>query len=91
MSTASCGYDGVMSGRAFTLVAVVGLVLGAMCLALAAVVDSAILAVAGTLFVAVVLIAREGWLWRGNLRGWLTTIGALAALVVAAYVVSVST
>ena len=77
-----------MRGRAFAVVAAVGLALTALCLSLGAVLDSTIVTVAGVLLVVTVLVAREGWLWRGNLRGWLTTMAGLVAVVVAAYVVS---
>lgn len=79
-----------MSGRTFAIVAVLGLLLAAICLALASALGSPLLAVVGAVFVAVVLAAREDWLWRGNVRGWVATMGALAALAVAAYLISVS-
>jgi hypothetical protein len=59
-----------------------------MALVLAAVLDSALLAVAGALCVLAVGVAREGWLWRGDLRGWLMTMGGLAALILVAYALS---
>lgn len=80
-------YVALVSGRAFLLTAVVGLVLGAMCLALAAILNSSVLAVGGAAFVIAVLVAREGWLWAGEGRRWLITTAALAGVVVAAFAV----
>lgn len=79
-----------MTGRAFFALAVVRLLLAALCLALAAVFNSGVLAVAGAVFALCVLVAREGWFWRGDLRGWLTVMGALAAAVFVAFAISAS-
>jgi hypothetical protein len=84
----NCGYQAVVSGRAFAVVAALGLALAALCLGLAGMLDSTLLAVAGVMFVVAVLVAREGWLWRGDLRGWLTMMGGLVLVVIAAYAVS---
>jgi hypothetical protein len=88
MSDEAHGYLADMSGRSFAVIAILGLLLAAVSLALAPVLDSAVLAVAGALFVAAVLIAREGWLWQGDLRRWLASMGLLVVVVAVAYAVS---
>lgn len=55
--------------------------------ALAAILDSSVLAVGGAVFVIAVLIAREGWLWAGEERQWLITMAALAGIVAVAFAV----
>jgi hypothetical protein len=76
-----------VSGRAFLLTALVGLALAVVCLALSAVLDSAVFAVGGAIFVIAVLTAREGWLWAGEGRQWVITMAGLAGVVAAAFVV----
>lgn len=85
VGTSGRGYTPVVSGRAFLVIALVGSLLAGLCLALAATVDSTLLAVAGALFVVAVGVAREGWLWQGDLRGWLRMMAGLALVVVIAY------
>ena len=58
------GRTPLVSGRAFAAVALVGFLLAAIARVLAAVLDSALMAVAGALCVLAVGVAREGWLWR---------------------------
>jgi len=69
--------------RRFLLVTAVGLSLAAACLALAAVLDSPWLGVAGAVLVLLVAGAREGWMWRGHVRQW---AGGMLAVILIAFV-----
>lgn len=61
---------------------------GAALLILSSVTDSAVLAVAGAGCIVAVFVAREAWVWRGAGRQWLTMVGALAVIVLVAFVVA---
>ena len=74
-----------MTTSRFLLVGGLGLACAAACLALAAVLDSAALAVAGTVLVAGVLAARARWMSSGRSGQWLLTVGLLLAVVVVAF------
>lgn len=75
-----------MTTRPFLLVALVGLSGGGLCLALAAALDNAALAVIGTTFVVSVVVARTAWIWRGARRQWLLFTGGLAGIILVAFV-----
>ena len=75
-----------MSGRRFLAVAVVGLAVAATCLAMAGRNDSPILYGLALASIVTVLMARESWFWRGDLRGWLTTMGGIALAVLVSFV-----
>lgn len=74
-----------MTTRSFLLVATSGLAGAAACLALAEVLDSNVLAVAGLAFLLCVLVARERWTWTGRGRQWALTSGVLVAAVAVAF------
>lgn len=69
-------------------VVVVGLAVAAICLALAGRNDSPILYGGALTSIGVVLLARESWLWRGDLRGWLTMMGGIALAVLVSVVLA---
>lgn len=74
-----------MSNRRFLLTSLVGLVVAAAFLALAAALDNTGLAVAGAVLVFVVLVAKEAWTWAGDGRLWLRSIAGLGLVVAAAF------
>jgi hypothetical protein len=74
-----------MSNRPLLITASAGLIVATVCLALAAALDSAVLAVAGAAVVFAVLVAKESWMRSGEARRWLVTIGGLALVVAAAF------
>ena len=77
-----------MTTRRFLVVAVASLLIAAGCLVLAAIVDSAAIAVVGALLVAGVIVAKLAWSWRGRGRELLMLLGAFVLVVGLAYVVS---
>jgi ABC-type Fe3+-siderophore transport system permease subunit len=78
----------VTSGR-FVILAVGGLVIATGCLVLAAVVDSAAVAVVGALILVGVIAAKLAWSWRGRGREALMLFGGFVLVIGLAYVVSV--
>lgn len=75
-----------MSTIRFLIVALTGGVVAATLLALAAALDAPILYLPALLAVLAILAAREGWLWAGDLRGWMLMLGTLAATTLIAFV-----
>lgn len=69
----------------FLVVALVAALVAATLLALAAALDAPVLYVPALLAVAVILGAREGWLWAGDRRGWIAMVGTLVATIAAVY------
>jgi uncharacterized membrane protein len=74
-----------MTTRRFVLVAVIGLIGGALCLALAAVLDKPELAMIGTTLVLGVVLARTAWTWLGAGRQWLLWTAGLAGVILVAF------
>lgn len=74
-----------MTDRAFLVTAAIGVALAAVLLALAAALRSGLLAVGGVICVAVVMTARETWIWRGHGRAWLVAAGILAGVIALAF------
>ncbi len=75
-----------VSDRRFAIVVPTSLALAAVFLALAGALDRPVLAVIGVAFLALMLGAREAWVWRGAGRQWLMLLAALAAIVLAGLV-----
>lgn len=66
--------------------ALVGGVVAGTMLALATALDEPILYIPALLAVLGILIAREGWLWEGDWRGWMIMVGALSGAILIAFV-----
>lgn len=70
-----------MSMRRFLVVAATGGLVAASSLALATTLDAPGFYVPALLAILAIFVAREGWLWEGDGRGWLVMIGALIAAI----------
>jgi hypothetical protein len=75
-----------MSGRQFGVVAIVGLGIAALSLALAQPLHAPALYFVGVLAVLVVLGARTAWRWRGRLPALVQLWAALGAVIAVAFV-----
>jgi drug/metabolite transporter (DMT)-like permease len=74
-----------VSTARFLVVAVLGGLLAALLLALAVVLEAPVLYGPAMVVILVIFVAREGWLWEGDTRGWLTMVGALAMSILVAF------
>jgi len=70
-----------MSMQRFLVVAVAGGLVAAAALALAAALDAPGFYVPALLAIVIIFMARDGWLWEGDGRGWLMMIGTLIAAI----------
>lgn len=80
-----------MSTGRFLIVTLAGGMVAGVLLVLATTLDAPILYFPALLAVLGILIAREGWLWEGDRRGWVLMVGTLAATILVLFLLQRAT